>query len=551
MMPMSADTHLGPSQTSRWPLLFWWSVYAVAGGYGLWQATWPGTHHVSALCLMMAVLVMTLPMIVVHELGHFMAGWLMGLRMIEFSLGTGPVLWHRTWRGLKLVVRQIPFCGHVMHLEANQTMRFKRIVFVSAGPAANVLLAVFLIIGWDVHLTEFFKHPSLIAICAVANLWLALTSLNPLTSRGGSLAGNGSDGWQLWRLLRGKSVRLDAAELIFQKRRNTGLPHLQSLAQRTRDYVLTLLASIAFLSGLVFGLTIITGARTAVFPYVAMLLAFVILLAWWVWRRPWTSFVSRSERAAANPYTDQARAYQHAMGSQVKHWGVLNLPEHTRLESIRLAGDPTSLLWLDTVMAEWPQVRHLQLLKFDALLAGRLYADAEKVMQAVLGWDDLPPEVRTHFESCCLAAHLCSAPGEQGVAACNAAINELTDRGLLMQRLLAFASIIADSGRTELLQTAREWCERAHQIYPFDPTVHQLMGIILVEQRNTTDARAWLHSGTNIEGIESTATTAWLAISTAMEGHPYVARLLKKSLKQELSFPLKRRVEEALAMIPR
>lgn len=550
MMPMSSDMQLGPSKNSRLPLFFWWSVYAVAGGYGLWQATWPGNHHVSSFFWIMAVLMMTLPMIVVHELGHFTAGWLVGFRMIEFSLGTGPILWQRTLRGLRLVVRQIPSCGHVMHLEENKAMRFKRIVFVSGGPAANVLLAVLLIIVGDFHPTGFFRHPSLISICAMANIWLALTSLNPLDSRSRRSSGTGSDGWLLWRLLRGKSVRIDASELIFQKRRNTGLQYLQSLAERTRGSVLMLLACIAFILCLVLWLKIVAGAWTSVASFVAAALTCVVLLAWWIWRRPWTSFVFRSDRSAANPHTDQARAYQYAQESQVKHWGLLNLPEHIKLESMRNAGDPASLPWLETVISEWPQVRHLQLLKFDALLAGRHYSDAEQVMQAVLGWDDLPPALRIHFESCCLAAHLCAAPGEQGMAACDAAINDLTDRGLLMQRLLTFARIIADSGRTELLQTAREWCERAHQIYPFDSAVHQLMGIILVEQLNTTDARAWLRSGTNIEGIQSAATTAWLAIASALEGHPKAAILLQKSLKQELSFPLKRRVKETLARIP-
>lgn|GEM_PF-2676738 len=545
-MPVPSDPSLAPPKASRLPPLSWWLLYSAAGGYGLWQTAVSGSHHVPALTLIMAVLVMTIPMIVVHELGHFITGWLLGLRMIEFSIGTGPVLWQHTVRELRLVIRQMPLRGHVIHLEGKEATRFKRILFIAAGPMANVLLAVLLIQGWNVRLSDFFRHPTLPSISTVANLWLALLSLNPVIYPGG----NGSDGWLLWRLLQGKPVRLAASELPFQKRRKTGLSHLQTAANNTRDLLLLVLViTIGILSLLLF-LMIANGVMTGITLKVALLLAALLLPAWWVWRQPWTSFVMRSERVLANPHSSQAVAYSHAVASQAEHWGMSALPEHAKLEMIRLGDDPSRLTWLHTATQEWPQVRYLQLLKFDALLADRRYTEVEQVMQTALGWEGLPPDVRIHFESCRLAARLCAVPDEPGIAACDAAISEPMDDGLKMQRLHAFASTAAHSNLAELLPKAREWCEHAHQTYPFDPATHRLLGIISAEQGRTSEARSWLHSAANAEGFTSATTTAWLAIISAMEGHQHAESLLRKSLKQELSFPLKRRVEDTLAAIP-
>ena len=34
-------------------------------------------------------------LIAIHELGHFLAARLCGVRVSEFSIGMGPLLWHR------------------------------------------------------------------------------------------------------------------------------------------------------------------------------------------------------------------------------------------------------------------------------------------------------------------------------------------------------------------------------------------------------------------------------------------------------------------------
>lgn len=548
MMPSPPDTRSDPPKISRLRLPSWWLFYTAIGGYGLWRTVHAGGHRVPAFFLMMAVLVMTLPMIVVHELGHFIAGWMMGLKMIEFNLGSGPILWQRTVRGLRLVLRQKPVCGHVTYLEDKQTPRFKRMVCIAGGPGANLLLAVLIMIAWDVRLAAFFSRPSLAAICIVANIWLALLTLYPFLTLGGVAVG--SDGWQLWRMIQGKPVKLEAAELTVRRRPNTGLSHLQTAAKSSQDCMqLTALVVVGLLSLVLFLMLIHVGPTQASF-YVTVTLVAAAVPAWWVWRQPWTSFAGRAARAAANPHTDQTVAYKHALVSQASDWGLLDLPEEVKLEAVRMSEDPAKLPWLDTILQEWPQARYLQLMKFDVLLADRKYPEAESIMQSILTWENLPEEVRTHFESCRLAARLCAATDEEGHAACDAAISEPMRDGLKMQRLHVFASTAASSNRAELLPKAREWCLHAHAIYPFDPATHTLMGIISVEQGHTTEARSWLLSGADAGGSKSVIPTAWLAILSSIEKHPNAETLLRKSLKQELSFLLKRRVQEALAALP-
>ena len=51
--------------------------------------------------------------ILIHEGGHFLAAKALGLRADVFSLGFGPVLWKRRWRGTEYRLSAVPFGGYV------------------------------------------------------------------------------------------------------------------------------------------------------------------------------------------------------------------------------------------------------------------------------------------------------------------------------------------------------------------------------------------------------------------------------------------------------
>lgn len=96
--------------------------------------------------------------IFIHELGHFLAARLCGLKVDAFSIGFGPAMWKRTVAGTSYKVGWIPFGGYValpqldpagmqkIQGEAAPTgyppaAWWARIVVSVSGPAGNILLA--------------------------------------------------------------------------------------------------------------------------------------------------------------------------------------------------------------------------------------------------------------------------------------------------------------------------------------------------------------------------------------------------------------------------
>ena len=99
-------------------------------------------------------------LIVVHEYGHYRVARACGVKVLRFSVGFGRVLWRRqaTPDSTEFVVCALPLGGYVRMLderemdvdrrEADQAFNRKplaqRAAIVSAGPLANLLLAVLL-----------------------------------------------------------------------------------------------------------------------------------------------------------------------------------------------------------------------------------------------------------------------------------------------------------------------------------------------------------------------------------------------------------------------
>lgn len=114
-----------------------------------------------ALCILFFSLA-----IAIHEFGHFIVALKLGLRVERFSIGFGPAIWKRTWRGVEYRISCIPFGGYVMipdldpegtkAIEGGESEKgkkraeipaWKEILVALAGPGMNVVLAVFLAVG--------------------------------------------------------------------------------------------------------------------------------------------------------------------------------------------------------------------------------------------------------------------------------------------------------------------------------------------------------------------------------------------------------------------
>ena len=93
----------------------------------------------------------------IHEWGHFIAARACGVRVLEFSLGMGPLLWHREGKnGTQISLRALPiggFCAMEGENEAsddpaafNNAAAWKRLIILVAGAAMNFLLGLVLIL---------------------------------------------------------------------------------------------------------------------------------------------------------------------------------------------------------------------------------------------------------------------------------------------------------------------------------------------------------------------------------------------------------------------
>lgn len=123
----------------------------------------------SLLLTVVAFLLLLGPLIVLHELGHYLMGRAFGVRALTFSVGIGKELWHRIdKRGTRWRIAAIPLGGFVLFAgDADATSKpdpalagaspeelkgtfpgaplWQRALIVLAGPLANLLVAVAII----------------------------------------------------------------------------------------------------------------------------------------------------------------------------------------------------------------------------------------------------------------------------------------------------------------------------------------------------------------------------------------------------------------------
>ena len=101
--------------------------------------------------------------IAIHEFGHFIVALKLGLKVERFSIGFGPAIVKKTWRGVEYRISWIPLGGYVMipdvdpegtkKLEGGKKEEgkgkkdvpaWKEIAVAVAGPGMNLVLAVVL-----------------------------------------------------------------------------------------------------------------------------------------------------------------------------------------------------------------------------------------------------------------------------------------------------------------------------------------------------------------------------------------------------------------------
>ncbi|HOT45885.1 MAG TPA: site-2 protease family protein [Spirochaetota bacterium] len=99
-------------------------------------------------------------LILVHELGHFIAARAVGVSVEVFSIGFGPALWKKRVRGTEYRLSLVPLGGYVLPAVKDEHEYFlipisRRIIFSMGGPMANLALIILLFGALNIVQTGF------------------------------------------------------------------------------------------------------------------------------------------------------------------------------------------------------------------------------------------------------------------------------------------------------------------------------------------------------------------------------------------------------------
>lgn len=145
-----------------------------------------------------AFLLISIPLIPLHELAHTLTAVALGQRVFAVSLGIGKIIYSRRWRGIRWQLHQYPL-GGLTHVAGPQCpdYRLRYFLITLAGPLLHVILFSILwrLLGWlppwsNIWLTE------LVIMGLVVNAALFIGNIWPhkiMTSAGVT----GTDGWVL------------------------------------------------------------------------------------------------------------------------------------------------------------------------------------------------------------------------------------------------------------------------------------------------------------------------------------------------------------------
>jgi tetratricopeptide (TPR) repeat protein len=130
--------------------------------------------------------ILPLVIIPVHELGHALAGSLVGMRITGITIGSGPTLLAGQLLSVKVRINLVPLMGVTMGFPKRpfRSLRWRRWIFTAGGPAANVLIyfALRRLFGPALH---DFKHHPLVWTATWANWSLLALNLFPYRTKEG------------------------------------------------------------------------------------------------------------------------------------------------------------------------------------------------------------------------------------------------------------------------------------------------------------------------------------------------------------------------------
>lgn len=136
---------------------------------------------INAFYILICILLFAIA-ILIHEFGHFIAAISLGLKVEAFSIGFGPAIWKKRIRGVEYRISSIPLGGYVSipdvdpegtkalegasRIEAKKRIApWKELIVAVAGPAMNIVLAVFLAVLLSlIPSARFGETPSVVDV---------------------------------------------------------------------------------------------------------------------------------------------------------------------------------------------------------------------------------------------------------------------------------------------------------------------------------------------------------------------------------------------------
>lgn len=105
-------------------------------------------------------------LVAIHEFGHFAVAKLCGVRVLEFAIGWGPLLWRKEGEETKYSIRLLPLGGYCMLDDGQEgtaderTFKnqgfFKQLAILIAGVVMNMVLGFLLMVGLYSSATGFY-----------------------------------------------------------------------------------------------------------------------------------------------------------------------------------------------------------------------------------------------------------------------------------------------------------------------------------------------------------------------------------------------------------
>ncbi len=132
--------------------------------------------------------------VIVHEAGHLLGAYAVGLTPRVAYLGIGPRLWRLRWGTLVCVVRAVPITGYI--LVEPEDRRAALAIMLAAGPLANIGAMALCLWLHDIRPDWDF-----VVAMAIFQGLFAVAALTPSTGKAAGIRA-ASDGLRLYRLAR-------------------------------------------------------------------------------------------------------------------------------------------------------------------------------------------------------------------------------------------------------------------------------------------------------------------------------------------------------------